>query len=120
VNSVTESGGAKIRILVLVLILGAAAYYGNEIGGVYWRKYRLADAVDGQMSFVGQRSDEGIRARILQDIEHMNLPPAARRFTFVRNQQAHQLQFSTSYSETVNLLFTKREISLKVNRARRF
>ena len=115
-----EAGGLKFRLLLVVLVLAAVAYYGTVLGGVYWRAYKLGDAVDQQLSFVGQRTDEGIRASILQDIDNMNLPADARRFTLVRDPRTRSLAFRDSYTETVNLLFTTKQISFTVNRNRRY
>lgn len=115
-----ESGGVKVRLLLLVLVLSAVAYYGTTIGSVYWRAYRLGSVVEEQLSFVGQRADEGMRQNILKEIDDLGLPPQARRFTLVRNQRTRSLEFSDSYTESVDLLFTTREISFKVTRSRRY
>lgn len=115
-----EFGGVKTKILVVILVLAAVAYYGTEVGSVYWRKYSLGDSVQQELAFVGQRSDEGIRQHIAQDIADMKLPPEARRFRFARNPQTRSLEFSVSYTETVNLLFTTKEIPLTVSVRRRY
>jgi hypothetical protein len=115
-----ESGGVKFRLLVVALVLSAIAYYGTVLGSVYWRAYRFGGAVEEQLSFVGQRADEGMRQYILKEIDDIGLPPEARRFTLVRNQRTRSLEFSDSYTETVNLLFTQKEISFKVTRSRRY
>lgn len=115
-----RSSGLKLRTLLAVLVLAVVAYYGFEIGGVYWRRYRLTEAVASQLAFVGQRTDESIRRGIREEIDGLGLPVEARRFRFVRDPQARSLQFSVSYTETVNLLFTTKEITITVDRQRRY
>lgn len=115
-----RSGGVKIGLFFVILVLAAAAYYGNEIGSVYWRKYRLGDAVIQQLANAGQITDAGIRQGILKEVESMGLPREARRFTLVRTEQPRTLRFSIAYSETVNLLFTTKQISIRLKSSRRF
>lgn len=113
-------GKVKVGLVVTIVVLAAVGYYGVEIGGVYWRKYRFGDEVTQQLGFAGQRSDDGIRQGILQKIDQMGLPQEARRFRLVRTEQPRRLRFSVTYTETVNLLFTTREISVRVEQSRRF
>ncbi len=115
-----RSGGVKIGLLFVIVVLAAAAYYGNEIGSVYWRKYRLGDAVAQELSNAGQITDDGIRQGILREVDSMGLPREARRFTLVRTAQPRTLQFSVAYSETVNLLFTTKRISVSLKSSRKF
>ena len=70
-------GGVKIGLLFVIVVLAAAAYYGNEIGGVYWRKYRIGDAVARELANAGQITDAGIRQGILNEVDSMGLPREA-------------------------------------------
>ena len=115
-----RAGGVKIGLLFVIIVLAAAAYYGNEIGSVYWRKYRIEDAVAQQLADAGQITDDGIRQGILTEVDRMGLPREARRFTLVRTERPRTLQFSMAYSETVNLLFTTKQISVSLKSSRRF
>ena len=115
-----QFGRVKIKLLLLVLILVGAVYCGVEIGGVYFRKYQLEEAVNRELSFVGQRTQEGIREYILGEIRGMNLPAEAQRFSLVRDEALHELRFTVAYTETVNLLVTTREIAVSLSVSRRY
>jgi hypothetical protein len=102
----------------LLIVLAALGYYGFELGGVYWRKYRLDDTVARDLSFAGQLVDETIRQRVLEHIAELNLPIRPRDVRFSRTSNA--LKVSISYKETVNLLFTVKEFPMSVEIERPF
>jgi hypothetical protein len=112
------AGKVRVGLLVGLTLLAAAGYYGIEVGGVYWRRYKLEEAVKQDLGYAGQLTDEAIHRQLLNHIAGLGLPPEAQRLTFVRTQQPRALQVSISYAETVNLLFTtgKIPVSLQVRR----
>ena len=117
---VSNRGGTmKITSIILLLLVVAGVYVAYAFGSVYWRRYALTDAVDGQLAFAGQLADETIRQQIVSKIATMNLPPAASRVRMSRSG-ARTLQLAISYTETVNLLFTRREIPISVTRRRTY
>ncbi len=115
-----RSGKLKIGLLLWLIVLGGAGYYSMAIGGVYWRRYRLEDAVMRDLSFAGQLTDEAIQRHVLEQVDQMNLPPEARRVQFVRTEGPRALQVTISYAETVNLLFTTRQFPVSIHIRRVF
>ncbi len=115
-----RSGKVKLATLIWVVVVGIVAYYGIQIGNVYWRKYKLEETVDRELSFAGQIADGTIRQRLTQDIAGMHLPPAASRFQFARVTGPRALRFTVSYVDTVNLIFTKRPFRVSINTRRTF
>jgi hypothetical protein len=115
-----RSGKVKLAALMWVIVLAIVSYYGIQIGGVYWRKYKLEETVDRELSFAGQRADETIQKRLADYIGGMHLPPEASRFRFARVNGPRALLFSVSYVETVNLIFTKKEFRVSMNTRRPF
>lgn len=114
-----RSGKMKVSSMVLLLVLVAAAYYGFVFSRVYWRRYSLTDKVDGQLAYAGQLADETIEQQMKAQIAKMHLPPAASRFRITRSG-ARTLQVRIAYTDTVNLLFSKKEIPISVTRRRTY
>lgn len=113
-----RTGKIKIGLLLWLIVLAAVGYYGFEVGGVYWRQYKLEDHVKQRLAYAGQLTNEAIHQRVLHDIANMDLPSEARNVHFVETQRPRALQVSISYTETVNLLFTTKKfpVSIQVRR----
>ncbi|MDH5197442.1 MAG: hypothetical protein OEY20_09330 [Gemmatimonadota bacterium] len=109
----------KISTLVMLVLVAGGVYYGLAFGGVYWRRYRLVDKVEGQLTYAGQLADETIREQLVTEIKKMNLPPAASRVRMVRTA-ARTIQVSIAYTETVNLLYTTKQIPVSVTERRTY
>jgi len=114
-----RAGKMKVSSMVLLLVLVAAGYYGFIFARVYMRRYSLTDKVDGQLTYAGQLADETIEQQLKAQIAKMHLPPAASRFRITR-AGARTLQVRIAYTDTLNLLFTKKEIPIVVSRRRTY
>jgi hypothetical protein len=110
----------KLTSLLLLVAVAALLFCGIQVGGVYWRKYRLDDTIARDLSLAGQLTDQAIHQRILEHIAEMDLPITARdvRFTTVASPRA--LRVSISYTETVNLLITEMEFPMSLDIERPF
>jgi len=114
-----RAGKVKISTLLLVVLIAAGVYYGLAFGGVYWRRYRLGDMIDGQLAYAGQLADETIRQQIVSKIGGMHLPPAASRVR-LSTPSNRTIRISVSYTETVNLLFGTKDIPVSITKSRRY
>ena len=114
-----QAGKVKITTVILLVVIAAAVYCGWAFGGVHWRRYSVSEAMEAQLAYAGQVADETIRAQIAEEIASMNLPPEASRIRFGRTG-ARTIEVSISYTETVNLLFTTKDIRVSVTRRRTF
>ncbi len=114
-----RTGSMKITSIILLLLVVAGVYVAYAFGSVYWRRYALTDAVDEQLAYAGQVVDETIRQQLVSKIATMNLPPAASRVRMSRSG-ARTIQLTIAYTETVNLLFTKKDIPISVTRRRTY
>ena len=92
---------------------------GFAFGRVYYRRYAITDKVDGQLAYAGQLADETIEKQLKDQIAALHLPPAASRFRITRSG-ARTLQVKIAYTDTVNLLFTKKEIPVSITRRRTY
>ena len=108
-----RSGKVKITSLLLLLIVAAGVYTGIAYGKVPYHKYRIRDAMDGQMSLAGQIADETIHRQLSDKLAKMSIPAAAKRVR-MRRTGARTLEVRIVYTETVNLLVTKKEIPVSI------
>ena len=115
-----RSGKGKIALLLWLIVLGSLGYCAFGFGGVYWRKYRLEEAITRDLSSAGQLVDETIRQRVLQHVSEMNLPIAAGGFQFARTESPRGIRIMISYVETVNLVFTEKRIPVSIDFVRPF
>ncbi len=115
-----RSGRISISFLFFVLVVAAAIYFGLEFGGVYLRHWKFEDAVKQHASFAGQLTDEAIRQKVLDDVATLGLPRQARGVQLVRTQRPQTIRISVAYSDSVNLLFTKKELSFTIDVRRAF
>jgi hypothetical protein len=109
----------KVTSMIMLVVIAGAVYYGLQFGGVYWRRYRVTDTVDGQLSMAGQIADETIRTQLVTEIAKLHLPPAASRVRLVRIPP-RTIEVSISYTETVNLLYAKKEIPVSIKERRTY
>lgn len=114
-----RAGKVRVSTLLLMVLAAAGLYYGLAFGGVYWRRYRLGDVIDGQLAYAGQLADETIRQQIVSKIGGMNLPPAASRVR-MSTPSNRTIQISVSYTEAVNLLFGTKDIPISITKSRRY
>ena len=115
-----RSGKVKVALLLWLIVIAAAVYYGVEFGGVYMRRYKLVDTVEQQLGFAGQLANQAISQRIQEKMAEIGLPPEARRFRLVETQRPRMLQFSVTYSETLNLLFTTKQWQVSIEKRRSY
>ena len=108
-----RSGKLKPALLLWITVLGVLGYYGFTIGGAYWRRYKLEEAVRQEISFAGQRTDAGIRQRVLEYAAGMNPPIPARAIRFGRDGP-RTIRVSISYADTVNFVFTKKGLPMSI------
>lgn len=114
------SGRISIAGLLALLTLAAGGYCGMEVGGVYWRRMKLADAVRREVGFAGQLTDEAIRRRVVAAIEEVGLPPGARDVRVTRTLAPRTLHVTVSYSDTADLVVTTRTLPMTVETRRTF
>jgi hypothetical protein len=107
-------------MLLWLVVLAALGYCGFEFGGVYWRKYRLEETISRDLTDAGQLADETIHQRVLEHIAALHLPLTRGSVQFARTNAPRALRVSISYVETVNLLFTEKQIPISVSFERPF
>jgi hypothetical protein len=94
-------GTSKLGCLFGLLVLAAVAYFGINIGEVFWRYYRYEDGFKQQARFASQASDEQIRRRLASLADSLGLPEEAGRISIARS--ANGVRISAQYEEVVEL-----------------
>lgn len=116
---VTRRGGrSRLGCLLGLLLLVTIAYFGFNIGEVYFRFYRLRDAMAQEARFADTRDDEAIRLRLAAVADSLGLPDEAGRVRVVRT--SNRVTISSDYSEHVELPLFVREIKFSPQVVRTF
>ena len=98
-------GSSSTGCLVTLLVFSMVAYYGINIGEVYWRYYQLLDEMKSQARLAPSLTDATIRRRLILQVEELGLPPDASKFTIRRSGRTRLITIETEYNESVDLPF---------------
>jgi hypothetical protein len=102
-------GTSRWGCLLLLVIVGVAAYYGAPVVKMYWRYYRYDDAFREQARYAEQATDEEILKQLNATADTLGLPPAARAIKVVR--KPHRITISAEYSEYWEAPYFGRDLS---------
>jgi hypothetical protein len=102
-----RAGASRLGCLVGLLLLVTVVYFGFNIGEVYFRFYRMKDAMEQEVRFAANRDDAAIRAHLTAVADSLGLPEAAGRVTIERTKSG--IVISSDYSEHVELPLFVRE-----------
>jgi len=113
VVSANRRGASSSGCLISLLLFVAALYYGVNIGEVYFRYYRLLDAMQTETRMAPGLDDGTIRRRIQAAIEEIGLPDSAggRQLLIRRTASPREIVIETRYSEPVSLPFFNHSFS---------
>ena len=111
--SANRRGASSSGCLISLLLFVAALYYGVNIGEVYFRYYRLLDAMQTETRMAPGLDDGTIRRRIQAAIEEIGLPDSAggRQLLIRRTASPREIIIETRYSEPVSLPFFNHSFS---------
>ena len=106
-----RAGAGRLGCLVGLLLLVTVVYFGFNIGEVYFRYYRLKDAMEQEVRFAETHSDSSIKAHMRAVADSLGLPEAAGRVSIERTNS--RVVISSDYSEHVELPMFVREFHFK-------
>lgn len=110
----SRRGASTLGCLFSLLLFVAALYYGINIGEVYVRYYRLQDEIRAQARLAPSLTDDVIRRRVLDEIETLGLPAAAReQLRIERPARRRVIVIHTEYTETLELPFVHRTLTFR-------
>ena len=101
-------GASSFGCLVMLVLFGAAAYYGLHVGEIYWRYYQLLDDMRQQARFASTTTDSAIQVHLQAQADSLlgGSPP----FRISRGGRPNHITIDTQYSESVDLPLLKRTI----------
>lgn len=104
-------GAGTIGCLFSLLLFVTALHFGIPIGQSYWRYTQLRDEMRTTVRFAQTIADEQMVRQILLTVDRLQLPREARRIRVTRNPSNRRITIQTSWTETIALPFTTREIT---------
>jgi hypothetical protein len=113
-----RAGASRLGCLVGLLFVVTVCYFGFNIGEVYFRFYRLKDAMAQEARFAETRDDASIRTRLAAVADSIGLPDEAGRVKIERS--AARIVISSVYSERVELPMFVREFRFSPQAVRSF
>lgn len=97
----SRGGASKLGCLFTLLIVAVVAYFGVNVGEVYYRYYRYRDAMRQEGRFARQNTDEQIRRHLRSFADSIGLPEDAGQVSVRRS--ANRISISADYDEVVEL-----------------
>lgn len=104
-------GATKLGCLFSLLLLSAVAYFGVNIGEVYFRYFRFRDAIRQEARFASRSSDDAIRRRLRSAAERLDLPERAGIIHIRRSPQL--ITIWSEYEERVELPLFVHDLQLR-------
>ncbi len=102
-SRVRDHGGARLKAIIWLLILGAFVYICVKVIPLYLDYYQLEDKMKTEARFaaVNRRTDEELRNIIFREVQERDIP--ARREDIHVEQSQRGVRISLDYSVTVDL-----------------
>lgn len=94
-------GAWKLGCLFTLLVCVTVAYFGVNVGEVYYRSYRYRDAMRQEGRFARQNADDVIKRRLRSLADSLGLPEDAGRVAVRRS--ANRISISAEYDVVVEL-----------------
>jgi hypothetical protein len=92
----------------MLLLVAAAAYFAVNIGEAYWRFYEFQDAMQQEVRFAAQISDDRIIKRLAALADSLGLPDAATEVTVDRSEG--RISVRSEYTERIEFPLFAREM----------
>ncbi|MGD0544714.1 MAG: DUF4845 domain-containing protein [Candidatus Acidiferrales bacterium] len=100
-------GGAKINLVLTLLILCGMIFVGVMIAPPYFNNYQLQDAMKTEARFAGynRKSDEEIREDMWKKVQELGIPVKKEDIHIVNENNT--VQITVNYSIPVDMKFTQ-------------
>ena len=97
----SRPGKSHLGCLFTILVLGAAAFVGKNVGEVYWRYYRIRDYVTEQADFAPALSDDVIRRRLVEFGDSLGLDLGPRDWKVRRTSSPREITIEAQYQDSI-------------------
>lgn len=103
-----RAGKTSLGCLVLLLLASATAYWGVNVGEVFWRYFQFEDEMKQQVRFAAHLPNDQILRHLATAADSIGLPSDAGRVNIRR--AGHVITVESDYDETVELPLTTRDL----------
>ena len=103
-------GSSSLGCLFTLLVLAAIAYFGVNIGEVYFRYFQYKDAMRQEVRFAAHNNDAVIVRHLRDQADSLRLPDGARNVLVQRD--GRHIEIEAEYYEHVELPLTVRDVYL--------
>ena len=104
----SRRGASTLGCLFTLMIIAAIAYFGVNIGEVYWRFYEYQDDMKQEVRFARANTNDQILTRLRARADSLGLPEDAQAIAIRRNAQA--ITIEAEYYERLQLPMYNREM----------
>lgn len=103
---IARRGASTLGCLFSLLIFAAIAYFGVNIGEVYWRYFEYQDDMKQEARFAAANSNDKILTSLRARADSLGLPEDARAIAIRRG--AHSIAIEAEYYERLEFpMYTK-------------
>ncbi|MDX2193660.1 MAG: hypothetical protein NW201_09930 [Gemmatimonadales bacterium] len=104
----SRRGTGALGCLVWIVVVGAAAYYGGNVGRLYWNFYNFQEEMKTQARLAPSLADTTIRRRIVEKAQSLKLPDDAARVRIQRLERESAIVIEAIYRDSVDLPLLKK------------
>jgi hypothetical protein len=101
-------GASTLGCLFSLFIVVAIAYFGVNVGRVYWRFYEYQDDMRQEARFASQRTNDQILTHLKASADSLGLPEGATKISIRRSNSA--ISIESQYYENIELPLYVREV----------
>lgn len=101
-------GSGTLGCLAWLVGFAAVCFYGFHVGQVYFKFYRLRDAMQSQARLAPSLTDDVIRRRLYEESGDILHPDRPLRFRIQRTDRPHRITIETQYTDSLNLPLLRR------------
>jgi hypothetical protein len=99
----SRRGSGTLGCLVWVVGFAAVCFYGFHIGQVYFKYFRLQDAMRSQARLAPSLTDDVIRRRLYDESNLILDPARPLRFHIRRTDRPRRIVIETQYTDSVKV-----------------
>ena len=108
-NHIKERGGAKIRLLLTLLVVGSMIFAASRVIPAYFANYQLQDAMKSEAQFAAsaypRRTEQSIRDTVWNKAQELGIP-AEEKDVVVRMSGAN-VDINVDYTQSFDLIVTQ-------------
>lgn len=109
----SRRGSGTVGCLVWAVGFAAVCFYGFHVGQVFFKYYRLQDAMQSQARLAPSLTDDVIRRRLYEESSEILQPDKPLRFRIQRTDRPRRIVIETQYTDSVVVPLLHRTFEFK-------